>query len=205
MKITDKINSTTLKTGICGWPNPEYDPCSSQDRRTKPVRYPEAGFTIIEVMVVTAIVGILAAVAFSALMDQLPRSRTKAAARQLRADLQKAKLEAIKRNTESLVEFTLAAGLDSGSCITCIDDNSDDDCDTASDTIISELDFNEYEDVALSGADFSGAQVFVFNSRGVPEQLNGAMCAGTAVVNCTSDNNFSQDVIMSNTGRIRID
>ncbi len=160
---------------------------------------------MVEVMVVVAIVGVLAAVAVTSLVEQLPRARTKSAARQLRADLQKAKLEAIKRNTESLVDFTLAAGLDSGSCITCIDDNSDDSCTTASDTIISELDFNDYKDVALSGADFSGAQVFIFNSRGVPEQLNGAMCSGTAVVNCTSDNNFSQDVIMSNTGRVRID
>tara|TARA_B100000614_G_scaffold61031_1_gene54045 strand:- start:364 stop:927 length:564 start_codon:yes stop_codon:yes gene_type:complete len=168
-------------------------------------RKQESGFTMVEVMVVVAIVGVLAAVAVTSLVEQLPRARTKSAARQLRADLQKAKLEAIKRNTESLVDFTLAAGLDSGSCITCIDDNSDDSCTTASDTIISELDFNDYKDVALSGADFSGAQVFIFNSRGVPEQLNGAMCSGTAVVNCTSDNNFSQDVIMSNTGRVRID
>lgn len=164
----------------------------------------ENGFTLIEMMVVTGIVAILAAIAFGSLQTQLPRARTKAAARALRSDLQKAKLEAVKRNTDCLVVFTVAAGNNSGSCVTCIDDNGDTLCNAADDTIITELDFGDYDDAALSNENFSG-NPFVFNSRGIPKQTTGAMCAGTAVVNCTSDANYSRSVVMSSVGRIRID
>lgn len=177
------------------------DPHQSVARLTRG----DSGFTMIELMVVTAIVAILAVVAFGSLQSQLPRARTNSAARQLKADLQKAKLEAIKRNTPCLVQFTVAAGNNSGSCNTCIDSNGDNVCTAANDTMITTLDLNDFDGAAVTNADFSGNLVFVFNPRGIPEQTNGAMCSGTAVIDCTVDANYSRSVVMSRVGRLRIE
>ncbi len=89
-------------------------------------KFREAGFTLMEMMIVVAIIGILSALAFPSLSTLITRNRTKAAARELRGYLQKAKLEAIKQNRSCLVVFTPKAGTNAGSCVTCIDlDNND--------------------------------------------------------------------------------
>lgn len=164
----------------------------------------ESGFTLLELMVVTAIVSILAVLAVDSLVTQLPRARTKEAARALRGDLQKAKLAAIKRNTDCLVVLTVAAGTNSGSVVTCIDDNGDTLCNAADDTMITQLAFDDYDDAELSSHTFLG-NPFIFNSRGTPKLTSGALCMGTAEVNCTSDVNYSRKVVMSSVGRIKIE
>jgi prepilin-type N-terminal cleavage/methylation domain-containing protein len=167
--------------------------------------FSQSGFTMIELMVVGAIVGILSAIAFTMLQDQLPRASAKSAARQLRTDLQKAKLEAIKRNTECLVVFTLAAGNASGSCQTCISSN-DNDCADVSDIMVSDLDFDNYDNAELDSTNFTSTpQLFVFSARGMPERTGGGgMSGGTAVIE-TKDASYSISVIVSMTGRIRIE
>ncbi len=177
----------------------------SRKKKSGKEKFADSGFTMIEIMVTVAIAGILAAVAFGSLRNQLPRARTNSAARQLRSDLQKAKLEAIKRNTNCLVAFTKSAGNDRGACATCIDSNGDNACKAADDIMVTDLDFNDYDSVELSDANFSGNQIFVFDSRGMPKQTTGAMSFGTAVVNCTSDANYSRSVVMSSVGRLKID
>ncbi len=117
----------------------------------------------------------------------------------------KLKLEAVKRNTECLVVFTLAAGTDSGSCLTCI--SNDTDCVDASDVIVSSLDFDDYDNAVLESTNFTGTPLlFVFSSRGMPEQTGGGggMSGGTAVLT-TSDASYSISVIVSTIGRIRIE
>ncbi len=162
----------------------------------------QSGFTMIELMVVTAIIGILSAVAFVMLQEQLPKASAKSAARQLRTDLQKAKLEAVKRNTDCLVVFTVAAGSDSGSCLTCIS-SDEDDCTDADDIVISSLDFNDYDNAVFLSENFP-TNPFVFNARGIPETTGGGMCPGTAALT-TSDESYSISVILSRSGRIRIE
>lgn len=161
-----------------------------------------SGFTLIEVMMVVAIAGVIISLAIPQLKPLIDRARTKTAVRQLRADLQKAKLEAVKRNTNCLVELTIASPGDAGSCLTCI--STDNDCTDATDEIISRLNFNDFNFVELQNADFSGASKFVFNSRGMPEQTGGGMVAGNAVINCTNDAGYSFTLFLASSGRIRI-
>lgn len=70
---------------------------------------PRYGFTLIELVIVTMIVGILSAVAAPRFADSLARYRVDAAARQLRSDLAEAKLRAKASSSTQTVQFDTAA------------------------------------------------------------------------------------------------
>lgn len=69
-----------------------------------------AGFSFAELMIVMALVAILAAIAAPSILHGLPEKRLKSAARNLYADLQKARLLAVKLNTNVVVNFFPATG-----------------------------------------------------------------------------------------------
>ena len=92
---------------------------------------------MLELMVVVAIAGILAAMAAPAMMDVIRANRLSATARQLEADLLLARREAIKRNTRVLV---CPVGTTAGKCgsgttawalgwLVCYDADQSGDCD----------------------------------------------------------------------------
>lgn len=84
------------------------------------------GFTLVEVIIVVGVIGIMAAIAVPAIMSWMPNIRQKAAARELFADLQRAKMEAIKRNAPAVVVITPAAScaVTGGSYSMFIDDGA---------------------------------------------------------------------------------
>ena len=67
------------------------------------------GFTLLEVLVVLAILAAVSAVAVPGVMGWLPNYRLQGAARELYSNMQKAKSEAVKRNTSVGIAFTTAA------------------------------------------------------------------------------------------------
>ncbi len=69
----------------------------------------KAGFTLVELMIAVAIIGIMAAVATPAFIAWLPNYRLKSAARDLYSALQNARLLAVKNNTTVQVVFGPAA------------------------------------------------------------------------------------------------
>jgi len=65
----------------------------------------KSGFTLVEMMVVIAVLGILTAIAIPTYITWLPRLRVSSAARQLFTDLQYARMRAISENNDYKVEF----------------------------------------------------------------------------------------------------
>ena len=68
------------------------------------------GLTLVEVIVVSVLIGILATIAIPAISSWLPNYRLKAAARELYSGMQKARMVAVKTNTTSTMAFTAGVG-----------------------------------------------------------------------------------------------
>ena len=87
----------------------------------------DGGFTMVELMIVVAVIAILAAIAIPGVINWLPNYRLKVAARELVANFQRAKLEAVKRNTDVVISFTPVAFTPTGgvgSYLIFVDDGS---------------------------------------------------------------------------------
>jgi len=66
------------------------------------------GFTLLEVIIVVAIFGIMAAIAIPSIMSQAPNSKLKSAARDVFSTLQQARMIAVKSSRETAVIFDVA-------------------------------------------------------------------------------------------------
>ena len=68
----------------------------------------QRGFTLVEVMIVVAIIGIFAAIALPNFLSWLPNIRLKAAARDLYSNMHKTRTEAVKTNHDWAIVFDTA-------------------------------------------------------------------------------------------------
>lgn len=77
----------------------------------------ESGFTIIEVLVAMIIIGIMASIAIPGFSRWLPGYRLKTAARDLYSNMQLAKMEAIKTNTNCSINLSTGTDQYTVSCL----------------------------------------------------------------------------------------
>ncbi len=70
------------------------------------------GFSLVELLVIVAIIGIMAVVSLPMLMKQLPRWHMNGAARDINAKLMMARLRAIQENEQFGVSFDLGGAID---------------------------------------------------------------------------------------------
>jgi len=168
-----------------------------------------SGFTLLELMVAIAIVAILAAVAFGSLNTLVPRYQVKSAAQDLRSDLQRVKMEAVKSNQEALITFDKADAGSQGGYTTCINNDGNQICDEAQgDVILAQKTFtaNNYKHALLKNPGFTNGEHFKFNSRGIPVQDDGSyFSSGSVEIENGKDSNYTLSITVSPSGRIRID
>lgn len=160
-----------------------------------------SGFTLLEVMITVAIIGVLAGLAIGGIQNLLPKFRLNSAARQIRGDMQKCKMAAVRNNTECLMVFTEGNSTgDAGGYEACFSSN-DNDCADASDTIVLTGDLNDddFVGVWLYDAGFFGGnpKSFSFDSRG--------LASGNGGVNIKNNNDDIEVINVKRTGRIRIE
>ncbi len=79
------------------------------------------GFSIIELMIVVAIVGVLSVIALPSMRDTVVSSRMKSLSLDLYSSLALARSEAIKRNTGSVSMIATGGNWQNGWSVTCVD------------------------------------------------------------------------------------
>ncbi|MBZ4652741.1 MAG: hypothetical protein JG781_78 [Peptococcaceae bacterium] len=143
--------------------------------------YNKQGFTFLEVMVITVIIGILTAVAMPSVGDVLAEQKLKAAARTLASDLRKVQATAISQETPVRVNFDLLNNYYKASIGTA--------------NILGP----KYlpADVKMVYAQFNGSAQFYFNALGAAEN-------GTVTLALTNNPSKMLYVIVYRSGRIRI-
>jgi type IV fimbrial biogenesis protein FimT len=103
------------------------------------------GFTLMEMMVVLAVMAVVSAIAIPSFMSLLPAMRVNGAARQVMGDLMDARMEAVKQNHEFKVFFL------NNHEYKILDDNDNDGIDDGGAEISRTIDIQDnYSDVTLS-------------------------------------------------------
>ncbi len=156
-----------------------------------------SGFTIVELVIVVGLIGVITAIAVPNFSVWLPNYRLKAATQDLYSNLQKAKLAAVKRNTNTVISFP------AGGYTIFVDGDRDFVMD-AGEAVISQVTWANYPNVTAGANTFDdslGLPAIAFRSDGIPTVSTG-IASGTATLNNT--NGKSLDVTVSQAGGIRI-
>jgi type IV fimbrial biogenesis protein FimT len=175
------------------------------------IKKDETGFTLMEVIVTCAIIGIIAAIAIPSFSSLLPRYRLRLASQELLSNFQLAKITAIKRNTNCTISFSLPPAFNkyfndgSGNYeyAVFIDSNRDLEYD-AGEQVIAKKKWTDYNndvkfDTTQGGGDGVtflsnnfGLPSISFRSNGLPVNKNGIPSGGTVFLTNTNNSRTMQ-------------
>ena len=156
--------------------------------------FSQQGFTFLELVVIIAIIGLLAAIAMLGIPEWRSNITLRTTARDVISSFQFARVEAAKRNAEILVQVTVG-GAGVGLCNVFIDNGqgggtADDSTPNGSESIRA---LNLPPKVSISSTTISP---YVFNTRGIPT-------SGGGTVRLTNGNR-TYDVILSSAGALSL-
>ena len=162
-----------------------------------------SGFTIVELIIVIALIGILAAFAVPNFIGWLPNYRLRSAAQDLYSNFQKAKLTAVKRNKNCAVRF------DNTGYMVFVDDDPEDFKIGGSEDVIVQVAWADYKSISVAMADITFANnaeatpvpCMAFRPNGLPTEYGGGFGNGTTPI--TNTNGRTMSVIVSQAGSIR--
>jgi prepilin-type N-terminal cleavage/methylation domain-containing protein len=165
----------------------------------------QRGFTLLELIVIVAIITILGAVAVPALSNMAKRDGVKSDVRKLKDAFFQAKMKAIELNSS----VTMAFDCYGGDYIAFVDETESCKYDPSTDDILlegnfeySNYDVNKSDDGLTFVSNDNGYPAFRWGSRGYTHGASGGFGAGTAYV---SGSGAKYKVVVSSTGNIRIE
>lgn len=171
------------------------------------------GMTLIEVAVTLAVVSIILGISLHSFVTAFPRIHLNSASRDLVSNLQKTKLEAMKRNLLCTVTFNLEVGGVQYDYVVYADANQDLEYD-AGEEILCQVRFQDYGsgveyDTTEGGGDGltftnndDGFPSVAFNPRGLPIKNGGGFESGSIFIKNEKD--YKKEVVVSLAGRVMI-